>query len=233
MTKLCCGEDLDAAGFVLAGGNSSRMGTDKATVRLAGKPLIAWGLDTLRAAGLIPRIAGARSDLGRYAPVIPDVDGGAGPLSGICAGLHSTPAPYAVFLSVDMPLLPASAVDYLLNHARITGLLVTVYSVNGFPQTFPAVIRRECLPIFEAELRAGRRGCFSAFQATVSSLQAKGVEGSMAILPVEVMIQAGLVDSAGGQLAFRWFHNVNSPADLDRAQRWSAPDPNGPPPCLA
>ena len=53
-----------------------------------------------------------------------------------------------------MPLLPAPAVDYLLNHARITGLLVTVYSVNGFPQTFPAVIRRECLPIFEAELRS-------------------------------------------------------------------------------
>ena len=50
----------------------------------------------------------------------------------------------------------------------------------------------------------------------------------MSILPVEAMSQAGLVDSASGQPAFRWFHNVNSPADLDRARRWAAPDRTAP-----
>lgn len=52
--------DADAVGFVLAGGKSSRMGTDKALLEFRGEPLIARAIGILKAVGLPVCIAGAR-----------------------------------------------------------------------------------------------------------------------------------------------------------------------------
>jgi len=120
----------DAAGFVLAGGRSSRMGQDKALVQLAGRPLVAHALAVLRNAGLEASLAGASSSLAAFAPVVEDYESGRGPLGGICSALASTAARRAVFLPVDLALLPVSLVDYLLYHAQITGRAVTLPSVN-------------------------------------------------------------------------------------------------------
>ena len=80
----------NAAGFVLAGGQSSRMGMDKALVEFRGLPLVVHALNILRAAGLSASIAGARSDLKKYASVISDFDTPEGPLGGICAAMVVT-----------------------------------------------------------------------------------------------------------------------------------------------
>jgi molybdenum cofactor guanylyltransferase len=205
--------NTDAAGFILAGGQSRRMGCDKALLLLAGRPLIAHALATLREAGLSASIAGARSDLGSYASVIPDrksdpaVD--LGPLAGICAALASTLARYAVFLSVDMPLLPAALLRYLLRDACLTASAVTVPSINGFAQTFPAVLDSSLLPHLESELALGNRGCFAAFQSAAAALGQ-----SVRVIPVEYLVQSGQVVHSAGLPAVRWFLNVNTPADL-------------------
>jgi molybdopterin-guanine dinucleotide biosynthesis protein A len=206
--------EVDLAGFVLAGGRSSRMGADKALLSFAGKPLIVHALETLRQAGLSASIAGARSSLQSFAPVVPDAQPDRGPLGGICAALRSTAAEYAVFLSVDQPLLPVSLVKYLLHHARITGRAVTLASINGFAETFPSVLSRSVLPVLEAELQSGRGGCFSAFQAAASSLQE-----SVSVVAVEMLVQAGQVEHPERLPAVRWFANLNRPADLERAMR--------------
>ena len=116
------------------------MGTDKALVNFQGQPLIARTLAILREAGLPGFIAGARVSLESYAPVI--ADDGLGPLSGIWAALVSATVSVTVFLSVDMPLIPAALVKLMLDHAQITEAAVTIASVNGYPQTFPAVVQR-------------------------------------------------------------------------------------------
>ncbi len=203
-----------AAGFVLAGGESTRMGRDKALVQFAGGPLILHALELLRNAGLEPSIAGARSPLDAYAPLVPDATPGRGPLGGICAGLASTSAERGVFLSVDLPLLPPSLIAYLLFHASISGRVVTLVSVNGFPQTFPAAIRRDALGVLTAELEAGRAGCFSAFR------QAAAAFGQpVSILPLEALAQSGLVTHPDALSPAFWFLNVNSSAELARAER--------------
>jgi molybdenum cofactor guanylyltransferase len=200
-----------AAGFVLAGGQSLRMGRDKALTPLAGKPLIVHALDILRAAGLPASIAGARSPLTAYAPVVED--SGSGPLGGICAALESTSATHVVFLSIDMPFLPPQLLSFLIRHARITGAAVTLPSIAGFPQTFPVVLDRAIISSLSASIRQGRSGCFFAFQLAAESLQRP-----LSILPAELLAQSGQVADPKGLHVSFWFLNVNDPAAIARAE---------------
>lgn len=202
----------DAVGFVLAGGRSSRMGEDKSLLQVGGETLVARALRILLEAGLAARIAGAASPLGAFGAVVEDARPGLGPLGGICAALASTGARLAVFLPVDLPMLPAALVECLLDHARITGRAITVASVNGFAQTFPAVVDRGAGPALEAELAAGRGGCFSGFQAAAASLGQ-----AVSVVPVELLVQSGQVAHPAGLPAARWFLNVNTPEDLRQA----------------
>lgn len=199
------------AAFVLAGGQSSRMGRDKALVHLGGVPLIVRALGILRDARLEGAIVGARSDLSGYAPVIPDA--GQGPLGGICVALESSPAELAVFVSVDMPLLPPALVAFLLARARRTEAPVRLVSVNGFAQPFPAVVDRALLPGLQAELDTGNDGCLSAFRAV-----AEKTRKPLQVLPVENLVQAGHVEHSRGLPPTYWFLNVNTPEDLARAE---------------
>jgi molybdopterin-guanine dinucleotide biosynthesis protein A len=163
-------------------------------------------------------LAGGDPTLGDFAPLVEDRQPGLGPLSGICNALASTSAHWAVFLSVDLPLLPASLVACLLQHAGITGAAVTVPSANGFAQTFPAVVDRAILPNLEGELESGRGGCFAGFQAAAAS---RGE--AVTVVPVEMLIQAGQLNHPMGLPAAWWFHNVNSAEDLRRAEvHWKA-----------
>ena len=205
----------DAAGFVLAGGRSSRMGEDKALVRLGGRPLVVHALDILRGASLTASLAGGSATVAEFAPLVQDSQHGFGPLAGICAALVSTTAHLAVFMPVDLPLLPASLIANLLEHARRTGSPVTVPAINGFAQTFPAVLDRRLLTELEAELRAGRRGCYSAFQAAAANLGR-----SVTAVPVEALVQSGQVAHPASLPAARWFLNVNSPDALRLADEF-------------
>jgi molybdopterin-guanine dinucleotide biosynthesis protein A len=206
-------QGIDAVGFVLAGGQSSRMGANKALVELGGRPLVAHAIVVLREAGLAASIAGGQPSLGAFAPLVEDRRPGLGPLSGVCAALEMVAARWAVFVPVDLPLLPASLVACLLRHAWITESIATLPSVNGFTQTFPAVLQRSALPVLERELEAGRGGCFSAFQAAAESAGEK-----VSVVPVESLVQCGQVAHPQGQPAAWWFLNVNTPENLRRAE---------------
>jgi molybdenum cofactor guanylyltransferase len=206
---------VSAEGFVLAGGRSSRMGRDKALVELAGRPLIEWAVEALKDAGLGAKIAGARSDLGNFAEVIPDREANAGPMAGVCAALAASEAECAVILSVDMPLIPASLIQYLVWDAAMTDRMVTLASVNGFSQTFPAVVRRAALAALEQEHSEGRSGCFAGFCAAAAS-----AGETVRVIAAEALAQTGQVVHPMGLEPVRWFHNANSVAELKRAEKW-------------
>src|SRR5712675_253877 len=80
------------SGFVLAGGQSSRMGTDKALALFHGIPLIQVALETLQAVGIQARIAGSRSNLASFAEEISDTFPNSGPLGGVHAALSASNA---------------------------------------------------------------------------------------------------------------------------------------------
>jgi len=208
-----CATPCDPVAFVLAGGKSTRMGRDKASLSFAGQPLAVRALSLLREAGLQASLVGAHSSLASFAPIIEDLEPGLGPLGGICTALAATTARLAVFLPVDLPLLPVSLVTLLVHHAQVTFRAVTLPAVNGFTQTFPVVLDRAALPSLRAELAVGRRGCFAAFQAAASSLGQP-----VSVVPIELLVQAGQVDHPDGIPPLHWFLNLNSPADLQRAE---------------
>lgn len=192
------------------------MGRDKSLITFNGEPLIARAIAILRAAGLEPRLAGARSDLSSFAPTVADDPAfpGLGPLSGICPALQAASAQFAVFLPVDLPLLPPALLGYLVHHAHITGSAVTLVSLCGFVETFPVVIDRAAAPTLNKCLRSKNRKCLTAFRDAAEALSAP-----MSIVPVELLLQAGQVNDPHALPPQAWFLSINTPDDLTRAQR--------------
>lgn len=172
-------------------------------------------LATLRAAGLEPRIAGARSALGAFANVIED--DGDGPLAGICAALAATDAERAVFLAVDQPLVPLELIVALMDEAQITDAAVVLPRASGFTETFPAVVDRAALPVLREALATGDGGCFRAFARAATELKRP-----LRAAPVELLAQAGRVVDERGVPASMWCKSVNTPVELRRAERLMA-----------
>jgi molybdopterin-guanine dinucleotide biosynthesis protein A len=189
------------------------MGQDKALVEFRGQPMVVHALRILNEAGLSAKIAGARSSLAAYAPVVPDSEPDRGPLGGICAALASVDRRFAVFLPVDMPLLPVDLLTCLLTIARGSRAVVVMASVAGFTQTFPAVIDRSVLPHLRVELEAGRGGCFSALQSAAEALGRP-----LAVLPVEGTALGNSIACGNHPPADLWFLNLNTAEDLSRAE---------------
>jgi molybdopterin-guanine dinucleotide biosynthesis protein A len=129
-------------GVILAGGQSRRMGADKAFVPLAGRPLLAHVLDRLEPQ--VERVLiSANGDPGRFAgfgcQVVADV-APQGPLSGILAALtHAAQlgATHLVSTPVDTPFLPGDLLPQLLLAAEATpeGLAIARTADGDHPAT--------------------------------------------------------------------------------------------------
>ena len=201
-----------AMGFVLAGGRSTRMGHDKALVRFGAQTFAERAVSILRAAGLEVAVAGARSTLDGYLPIIHDAAPDQGPLGGVCTALSQFKTEWSVFLPVDMPFVPPSLLACMLGNAISTGREVTLVSVSGFRQTFPAVLHRTVLPRLTNSLQSGERGCFRAFESAAEALGRP-----TAVLPVEMLAVSGQVAHPEGSPTARWLVNINTPGDLEDA----------------
>jgi molybdopterin-guanine dinucleotide biosynthesis protein A len=207
----------DANGFVLAGGQSSRMGSDKALALFNGTPLIQTALNILRATGIPTRIAGSRSPLKAFAEEIPDTFPEAGPMSGVHAALSASEAEWNIFLPVDMPLMPSSLLTCLLQRATLTGAPVTAVQLNGRLQPFPVILHRTVLPFITQRLQTGNSACHTAWQAIPVSLGA-----SLDSIPVEYLVQCGQCQHPLGIPPFLWFKSANTPAELSRLNLYAA-----------
>lgn len=136
-------------GLVLAGGMSSRMGTDKALLSLDGVPLVALAVERLRSFCPVVAIVGNRPDLVSYAPVIPERRTGFGPVAGLEAGLAATEQEWVLCTPVDVPLVEAALLrrwaELVLCRAE-TGIRVSYLRVHGERQPSFCMLHREVLP---------------------------------------------------------------------------------------
>ena len=149
------------------------MGTDKAMLTLHGRPLVEHAVRLLQTLTDNVSILGSRPDLESYAPIVPDFRQNCGPLSGIEAALSVTPA-YALFLPVDLPLLPAVLLHLMLRRVSQTGALATVPRFAGAVQPLCAVYHHSLLPGIRAALNAGDYKVMRVIERTAMSTQPRG-----------------------------------------------------------
>lgn len=81
---------LSLGAYVLAGGRSTRMGQDKALLPLAGRPLVEHAVSKLRHLTDEVYILADRRELAAFAPIVPDLRQGCGPLGGFETALSHT-----------------------------------------------------------------------------------------------------------------------------------------------
>jgi ABC-type transporter Mla maintaining outer membrane lipid asymmetry ATPase subunit MlaF/molybdopterin-guanine dinucleotide biosynthesis protein A len=143
--------------FILAGGKSTRMGTDKAFVTLNGRSLLDRMLDVGQSVTPDVRIIGDAQKFSQFAPTVEDIFRDCGPLGGIHAALRASPSELNLILAVDLPLVSTALLQYLITRAQsASGASATVPHAAGGWQPLCAVYRREFADAAESALRAGR-----------------------------------------------------------------------------
>ena len=145
----------DVSVFVLAGGRSSRMGSDKALLPIGGMNLLEIAVAKLREVSPRIVIVGSRERYAQYGDVIEDIIPACGPLSGIHAALSTTRSELNLILSVDMPLMPPDFLRWLTQTAASGDELATVPEARGRTQPLCSVFRRAAIAQVENALRTG------------------------------------------------------------------------------
>jgi molybdopterin-guanine dinucleotide biosynthesis protein A len=149
---------MRVAGFVLVGGRSSRMGCDKARLRVDSRLLVEV------VAGKVAEVAEGVTLIGepRAFHDLPyacwaDLRPGLGPLAGLETALSGGHAEFNVVASCDIPGIQTGDLKRLLQVCWETqALCALARDPSGRKHPLCAVYRRECLPSVSAALNAGR-----------------------------------------------------------------------------
>jgi molybdopterin-guanine dinucleotide biosynthesis protein A len=185
--------------IILAGGQSRRMGRDKALIDYDGKPIIAHVIDLLRELSEDVIVVSNRSET--YAPfgarIVPDYDPPGGPLGGIYTGLSAAKNDLAIVVACDMPFLNRSLLRHLIDRAQPADAVVML--TDGEYEPLHAVYRRTCLPSIQDHLLKGDRRVISFFD-----------DVRLATVPAD---EWRVIDPSGQSIA-----NLNTPEDLQQLQ---------------
>ncbi len=192
-------EQIDLTGIVLAGGQSRRMGRNKALMELEGQTLIARVLD--RVSSVCDELIISANDADLYADlparVVPDVIPRRGALSGIHAGLSAMRNEMALVVACDMPFLNLRLLRYMTVIAP--GYDVIVPRVEGVYEPLHAIYSANCIAPIAQLLAQGPRRVIDFYQ----HVQVREVPQDKIVL-----FEAELS-----------FMNVNTPQEWTDAQR--------------
>ncbi|HXN29086.1 MAG TPA: molybdenum cofactor guanylyltransferase [Candidatus Acidoferrales bacterium] len=199
-------DGVSIAGFILAGGESSRMGVDKGLLEIAGVPMIA------RAARLVESVVGSpvvvvgtpEKYRGLGLPAIADDWPGCGPLGGIATALRASDAEWNLIVACDLPYLTRTWLEYLLQRARDSAEEAVV-ARNLTPAN-----RRGAEPLCAMYQKGSEPELRRALERGV-----RKVTDGLAELRVEMIEPAKWKGFDSDGLLFK---NVNTPADYEQAK---------------
>lgn len=201
------------SGYILAGGRSTRMGTDKALLTLAGRPLIAHAVAKLRCICADVHILSANPALAAYAPLVPDLHPGQGPVGGIEAALAHTTRDWNLILPVDVPFLPTAILQSLVADAvsRADTTRIAMFTVAGHPQPAVCLLHREIAPSIAAAVSLSELKLQPVLEAAAHVLALQHDQSLEQVLRYHNI-----------PTDTHWFANLNTPQDFAEAEANSA-----------
>ena len=192
--------DFSCAGWVLAGGQSSRMGSPKALLEIAGIPLVARAVSLLESVCSPVTVVGSPESyshlsLAAVADELPQI----GPLGGILTALARTAADWNLVVACDLPYLTAEWLRYLLERAAHSRARVVLPHSPSGAEPLCAVYHRDAAATIRAAIGEGR------LKVT------RALEG----LPIESVSPAEILPFDPRGILFQ---NLNTPGDYERAR---------------
>ena len=195
----------DFSGYVLAGGKSSRMKTDKTLLKIAGRTFIERAVNVLESAcGHPARVVLNSKQKNLFKSFSADFDRvfdvleNRGALGGIHAALRDCPGEFAIVLAVDLPFIDAKVIEKIMKTAVFENNYSAVVprQADGRLQPLCAVYRpAKCLPRIEKLLSENNSLPVRAFLETI---------------PVKIIEEEFL---SGNRNVFA---NINTPADYEK-----------------
>jgi molybdopterin-guanine dinucleotide biosynthesis protein A len=189
-------------GIILAGGNSSRMGKNKALLPLPGNQAVTFlehlvsQLDACCVETLI--VARDQAQATGYAfpnvRVTFDKTPYIGPLMALYSGLSVLDTEHALVVAVDLPFVQLTLLSFLLSLPLAADTLL-VPLVHNRPQVLLAIYPRSVLPLVKEQLQQGRRDLRCLLE----------------VAPVQFIEEAQLLEV---DPELRSFININTPEEL-------------------
>jgi len=183
------------AGVILAGGASSRFGSNKALADCQGEPLISRVASVLEPLFSERLLVTNTPENYRFLdwPMVGDSYREAGPLAGLHAALAAIKAERAMVVACDMPNLNAAIIRFLCAQGKKWDVVLPRLA-NG-REPLHAVYHKRCLPLIARHLGQGQRKLWRLF----ADLKVREVaEGEILTVVPDLST----------------FHNVNHPEDL-------------------
>jgi molybdopterin-guanine dinucleotide biosynthesis protein A len=167
----CLGNaETHVTAVILAGGNSTRMKSNKALLPLAGERFIERIYRQLSAIFAEIILVTNNPELYQFISCrkVPDFFPGMGALAGIHAGLRSSSTSHIFAVACDMPHLNQAVIRHLLS--KLSGQDVIIPESDGGLEPLHAVYGRGAIPVIEEQLSKGNRkivACCQQLKTTV------------------------------------------------------------------
>jgi molybdopterin-guanine dinucleotide biosynthesis protein A len=157
---------------IQAGGESSRMGRDKALLPFNGKPLIERVVN--RVAALGDELIITTNKHGDYMkfgiPLYEDIIPGYGALGGLYTALSVSRFPVVIVVACDMPFVSAGILAMSIEILQADNADVVIPRTDNGYEPFHAVYRREtCLPAIKHAIQSGEKRIISWFPSVTIS----------------------------------------------------------------
>lgn len=144
----------DIAVYILCGGKSSRMNTEKGLVEFQGKTFLQWILDAVTPLTSDITLVTKNAAYVSYGlPIIPDVVEDQGPVGGIYTALADSSSRYNLILSCDIPKITTEVLTSLIQFAMGTNKDVCILSDGKYDYPLIGCYQKSLFSVFQNAIK--------------------------------------------------------------------------------